>query len=654
MLWPPRPALALVRYEPDLVPSYVRLHRSPLDLDNFIAFALRSQEVPLQGRGLDCSVTCEVVREGSPVAGELGCSDVSGQGLQRRLHSGLTRASNTLLPLKEVTRSTVDLGRLTAELLERGEADAASRLSRAVEVLSRPASTGLHMHGKPDMRCHSSHLLGSGHIADLLRWGVIKRISQLSVKMLSVAFLVEKSDGMFSRFILSCKRPNEAPVPPDHLKLTDPLAFLQWLSRPGYNVALQADMKGWFFQLSISDEVGTYFAFKWRSQVFVLQRLPQGWKWAPFLAQLVAECLLLAAGIQSANSLVWIDNIIMLAGSSEEALALRSAFQALAERVGAVIGTLDDEPSFRFTALGRTFDLRTKTLSLSADWASKAAAVLSQVLDSQSPLDLHTLQVVIGISGWALYAMTVPLAHIAPLARLLSVTCKEHLLSVQLSPFVRRLLRDVLTYLEDFKEGRTSRWLTPGPSGGHSVIIYTDASTVGGGLVVLDSRGSLLLQTSFPWAYTIESRFIAAAEALAVYLGILTCLEAQLPLQDAAIRLKVDNEALFHSIKSGFSSYAPFAAVLLHLQHFFTNRITCSRLYVAHVPSEEQLADCASRLSRLQSPIPLPPSTWESGVPSLLGQTYGNTVLDKSKLPLLPPHFPFAGVDLSSRSHGGH
>ena len=116
--------------------------------------------------------------------------------------------------------------------------------------------------------------------------------------------------------------------------MPDASARLAELLRPGVAVAATIDATGFFNQFELGDVAATNFAFRGPAGQWIMPTvLPMGFRLSPAIAQRVLLLLLSRAGLTS-SSMVWVDNVLLVA-SSTPALQLKLArFSAVAAEVG--------------------------------------------------------------------------------------------------------------------------------------------------------------------------------------------------------------------------------------------------------------------------------------------------------------------------------
>ena len=219
------------------------------------------------------------------------------------------------------------------------------------------------------------------------------------------------ADAETWRAILACLLTNEASRPPDRTPLPHMRELIYKVLQQPY--AATADLKSWFYEFGIALPIARrYFIVRWQDGTYAFVRMPMGWTWAPYLgcnaAMLIWRAGIRRAGGRAVYTTVWIDDSI-IAGVKADVRACRSAVQAECDRVGAVIKSWTEGPSFTYVGLDFDLDVGTARLNVSFTRAFGAAAEQA----GAAAATLHDAWSAVGGAVWACYTLGLPYAPLA-------------------------------------------------------------------------------------------------------------------------------------------------------------------------------------------------------------------------------------------------
>ena len=228
-------------------------------------------------------------------------------------------------------------------------------------------------------------------------------------------FTVLKKNGEL-RLIQDCRPLNQAYEKPPEMFLPKIHELIQEVL--GNEYVGQADAISMFYQFALHEEVQKYFAVLLNGPRGAytegrMTRMSMGFSWAPAIGQRCANVLIRDLGV------VWVDNFLLLAKTTEEYEAKRKVFL---DRCHSVNMQLDDEamlPKKQTIALGVDMDLSKKRYRMDPEWAENTATKITAAL--QHELDVHALYEISGSLIWRNHVMMRKLCHCPHLLNALSV-----------------------------------------------------------------------------------------------------------------------------------------------------------------------------------------------------------------------------------------
>ena len=174
-----------------------------------------------------------------------------------------------------------------------------------------------------------------------------------------------------------------------------------------WNFAAELDARSFFPQFPLGVTVQPFFGLRQPRFRGVLLVMPQGWTWAPAIAQTTARMLTYELPILiediNAAAFPWMDNFLLGASTNETAQVMLDAFVA---RCAACQVTLKDppqSPSRHIIALGVEYDLCQHRYRLAPDWAADAASFVSALVIEHRTGHLTSLRTIwqaIGTCMW--------------------------------------------------------------------------------------------------------------------------------------------------------------------------------------------------------------------------------------------------------------
>jgi hypothetical protein len=142
----------------------------------------------------------------------------------------------------------------------------------------------------------------SRHLADLLKWSVVRLVSRGQLLYCHKYFAVLKSSLDSARTIFNGKAFSVLCKTPPSTHLPDLAELLKQVSTLFQNRKFSfvcGDIRHWFHQLTLSDQIQRYFGLfvdgSEGEQYYLYRLLPMGWSFSPFIAQAVGMLIILEA-----------------------------------------------------------------------------------------------------------------------------------------------------------------------------------------------------------------------------------------------------------------------------------------------------------------------------------------------------------------------
>jgi hypothetical protein len=503
-----------------------------------------------------------------------------------------------------------------------------------------------------------------GHMQELHRVGLLssqrdhakKKRHRTWVRFWSRYFAVEKTSAT-SRSIFNGNRLSSVcPSPPNVNLLTQPdvLKLIGDMAKSGRQLYfLEADLRHWFHQIPVCDEVSRFFGLKLRTGRstcwFTWTGLPMGWSWSPAVAQAAGWICLLynspgqddMAGLfnidrlrQDPNSLprwvstksgdsvavVYYDNLLVMSTNCNE---LDEIEKRLRENVSREVLNVEIKGE-----INRSIDhVRYLGMDINIDRPDRYNFVIQVTptkLDKWRKVDLNendTCRAYASFVGRVMFVASLAdpnlrrtrLGRIAiGLAQHVGYTAHKHGWRYVIA--IPKLLRDVwdevlITEQQPIRiEGRIGR---VSPGNGCTGILATDASMLRYGVVMMDRDGkSVLWVKGDIWSMsntpdvlkTDEEEHIFYKELRAVLFG-LTQLKPR-----SRVLVVVDNAAVAWVLKNGFCKTIRGNDMLMaheeHLAKIFDVCLVVSADNVADSPSRGEELD-PDRIARTVKAVKL-------------------------------------------------
>ena len=346
-------------------------------------------------------------------------------------------------------------------------------------------------------------------VTALLKAGVVEKAARRDDKKGAVAvFDVPKTDPCVRRIIVDGRPVNSRLPAPPKFRLTTPQELAGALAATGAVAAQVIDLKGYFHQFPLGDEVSNFFCVRSGQTWYRWRRLPMGFSYAPFIAQSTSEVFL--GGLLDRGATVYLDDILVW-GACEVEVRARAAY--IRDRMACANGEVNERKSMQTPAglvryIGLEWDVPNASYRIPQDWRAEAQTRVEACLGARA-LPLHR--------WWGMLGLLFRVAHVHGLR--LCYLCG----SLQfMRAWARRVTSGDATWDTEcgYPEGArqeaqgmilrflgSEEWLPPPvpPPRRFSVAIWSDASTTGWGYVSTEAGDGASRARWGQWAAPQES-----------------------------------------------------------------------------------------------------------------------------------------------------
>ena len=423
--------------------------------------------------------------------------------------------------------------------------------------------------------------LSPDRLQEAIQYGLLSPVPRTQpIYFFHSNFLVPKSDGLHSRLISNITFNDQQPAPPMDWKCELPSIPQMLHTVLSWNFATELDARSFFPQFPLGVTVQPFFGLRQSHFRGVLLVMPQGWTWAPAIAQTTARMLTHKLPIPAddiiAAAFAWMDNFIMGASTMKIAQAMLDAFVARCDACQVTLKDPPDSPSRHITALGVEYDLCQHRYRLAPDWAAEAASFVSALvieLRTGHMTSLRTIWQAIGTCMWcANIHMLLLGTHMWSILRFMkthtpkeqSRTAWEVLYTMPQAPL------DEMASLVD--RLHTNPWL-PQPCIPPSIrqvlrgfMLITDASLWAGAYLVAASVTSPFQGQWWQWAPQARRDNMPMLEALALLRALQ---ELQPYLRTGQIvPWFTDCDPARRAVKKGYSASPPLNSIVTAIRAF--------------------------------------------------------------------------------------
>ena len=383
--------------------------------------------------------------------------------------------------------------------------------------------------------------------------GALVKLSRSDAKRGVVSlFTIPKSDPSKHRLLVDGRPINSRLDKPPKFSLITPIRLRESLRRSDAKYAITIDLKGFFNQFPLSDQVSGYFCVRTGATWWRWARLPMGFSHAPLIAQVTSETAL--GSLLLVAAAVYLDDIVVWGGTALEVRVRAAYVRDRLAKMGAQVneGKSMDHPSQVVLYLGIEWNLRILAFRFPTEWRVNAAKGLSDCVEGLTH-SLRTYWEHLGVLFRVTYVMSLPLAFfcdtlqfIRQQAGCLSSKVKNWDELVSLPSGARNEIRGLI-----WSHLSTDQWVPippPLPTWA-SVAVWTDASTFGWGCVFSEHGEKHSWASHGTWDGTHTSGEMFFLELRAAAKGVRRAVE----LGHKHVCLMVDNESVRYVLEKGHS-----------------------------------------------------------------------------------------------------
>ena len=394
--------------------------------------------------------------------------------------------------------------------------------------------------------------LKPSYVAKCVAAGVMRKLGRNDEKKGVVKlFDVPKADPTVRRIILDGRPVNSRLPRPPRLTLPNIHVLARLLADKGARWAQVVDMRGYFHQFPLSDDVSSFFGVRNGSTFFRWLRLPMGFSYAPYIAQSTSEILL--GALCGVWAVVYLDDILIFGVTAEDVKA-RVAY--VRDRILRAQGEVNERkssplPMQVIVFLGIEWDLRHDTYDLTQEWKAEAGVRMSSLLEKDEAT-LRDWWKLCGLVFRIAYVSRVKLCFLCGVLQFVRtwatrVAAEECTFDTVIQ--LRTACREPCQQLaEQYLLSPNFLTAAPHPPTTCSCALWSDASTTGWG-VVMDSGGPHAEASWGQWAKEGTSGDMFFLELLAAE----KALTAATTAGHRNVVLFVDNSAVKLVLEKGHS-----------------------------------------------------------------------------------------------------
>ena len=244
------------------------------------------------------------------------------------------------------------------------------------------------------------------HLARLTYYKVVRAVNTRDIRVVTNFFTVDKKD-LTLRLVVDGRKVNVLMKPPPNMELPEIHAVIDYLMENEY--ACTCDGKSYFYQVPISDEVGTMFCTNLAGTrgnfvPVAMTKMPMGWSYAPAIAQKISQTLLTTEDGRVLG-MAWIDNFIFAGRTQAEVSANFEEFLSRCRRANVKLDTDSPPITTTLAVLGMEVDLEKKSYRLNEEWVAKRKF---QPSSTMTPREVYEIT---GSCIWHDHVKKIPLCH---------------------------------------------------------------------------------------------------------------------------------------------------------------------------------------------------------------------------------------------------
>ena len=363
-------------------------------------------------------------------------------------------------------------------------------------------------------------------IAKMKQKGAICLADKTNTGFYSQLFVVPKKDGGH-RPIINLKKLNQF-VKPQHFKMESINMLKDILKRGDYMT--KVDLKDAYFMVPLRDKHRNLTRFTWKGSTFQFNCLPFGLSSAPWVFTKITRPIMTVLRSMGLRTIMYIDDILILAESETQAREHTAALIFLLENVGMVINHPKSQttPSQVIEFLGFIIDSTTMELKLPGEKIKKIRGEARRLI-SQPVNNALALSRFLGKLNHATQAIPPAPLFYRSLQGCLKEALNRGSQEYQTTISLDEEAREELSWWEEHLRTWNGRSLLSPPP---SLTIETDASTIGWGAFCQGER------TGGAWSQAEREMHINGLELLGATLAVKCFAKEQ---SNLTILLRIDN-----------------------------------------------------------------------------------------------------------------
>jgi len=411
---------------------------------------------------------------------------------------------------------------------------------------------------------------------------VVKEEEKIENSVVSRFFCVPKPDGRI-RPIINLRTINTY-VRKQHFKMEGIKSLRDLIQANDFLIKI--DLEDAFYHMMIHPSMRRFFRFQWKDQVYQFNVLPFGYRDAPRLFTMMLRVVLKEIRKQGVRLIAYMDDLLIMAESVEEACRARDIVLATLKKYGLTISLKKSvlTPSQIMDYLGLVVNTVNMTFSIPKEKVTRLHKKVKQMLTLASKsrrVNLTELQSLLGTLQSVADCVLPTRLHLNSLIEMLR---EEEEGLAHLTP---QAVEDLNWWLE-FVPNWNGKPIHPTPP---TWCFDTDASADKWGAVWFSPTGRLDCNGAFVSVMSSNTR-----ELTAIFNGVQSLVNVA-GWQDCAVRVRTDNLTALSYVNRMGGKDAALSRLAEKLHHFCLSRRII--LTAEYIPGKENVT--ADYLSRLES-----------------------------------------------------
>lgn len=433
-------------------------------------------------------------------------------------------------------------------------------------------------------------------LKNVLEIGAVRKCKESKGQFISGIFLVPKSNGEM-RLILNLKKLNDF-IETTHFKMEDIRTAMRLISEGSFMSNL--DLQNAYFTIPIHSEHRKFLRFRWRHDLFEFVCLPFGLCTAPWVFTKVLKPVVGFLRSQGWLSVIYLDDILVLAESKKRCQENLVATKSLIESLGFMCN-LDKScltPSTSCQFLGFILNSVDMTLELTQRKRENILAMIAK-MENSSRCSIREFASFVGNLTAACTGVAYGWVHVKPLERVKYLALNEFGGDYDADMAITESVKQNLEWWREkiLVTKNPIRKLT------YSLTIFSDASLSGWGAFC---NGEVIYGH---WSPEESSLHINHLELLAAFHGLKSFANHY---KSGEILLKIDNStAIAYINKMGGIRFPGLSKLAADIWSWCEER----RLWVfaTYIPSRDNTeADMASRVEKIDIEWVLSPTAFNT------------------------------------------